>query len=1367
MEFRLQDLIDIALIQEFQDKLSKLYAIPTGILDNETNILTHSAWQDICINFHRANPESETECRVSDQYIINRIHEKDPIVSYRCFHGLTDSAVPIYIDGKHMGSFFAGQIFLETPDIEHFRRQAREYGYDEEAYLQALAKVPVYSKEEFNHFMELIEKFTQIIAWKGTQRIIEIREEKIVEENEAKFRTIFENSVDAISVSVGGTIIFVNQAYSKLFGYDSNDEFFGKKIITHIAESERERVGDYIRKRYKGDEVPVSYETTGLRKDGTEFFFDVHVTSVKLSGINYTIATLRDISEIKYVEQKLNRSNNVLANIMDSIPQSVFWKDTDGVYLGCNKVFAQNAGLENPEEIVGLTDYDLPWPRTETESYRSDDRYVIRNNQPKSHIIEPLRKADGTQILIDTTKVPLTDSSGNIYGVLGVFDDVTVKTKINEELKIEKARAELYLRIAGVMLVAIDPEANLTMINKKGCDVLGYKESELIGRNWFKTCLPEEEYEFVFSSFKLMISGDLEPFEYFENSIIRKDRTKRSIAWHNTLLYDKNLKITGTLSSGEDITERNLALEALKESEEKFRTLYEQMAQGVVYHDCEGKIISINKSACDILGITMEYIIGKSPVDGDVVHESIPGAGYGGSSHPVFTSLKTGETVSNVIMGLKNKVNNRHIWLLVNTTPMFHEGEDKPYQVFSTFTDITEQKTINEALEKEKKLNDAIFNSIPGILYLYDDQGNLVKWNKKHELLTGYSAEELETKKLMDWYAGDEVSQAAVMEGVRVTMEQGFGEAEARLQRKDGSTVPMHLTATPLEIDGKLFFTGIGLDISDQKMAEAAIAESWGKYFSLFNQMLDAFAVHKIVYDENGKPIDYIFRDINPAFEILTGWKSDEIISKSLLEVLPVFEVNTLELLEKVVLTGIPAQFESFSAMLSRHYEIKAYKPFGDQLAVIFSDVTEKKIAAEKLRESESKLKTITQNAPVLIFQLDREGRIEYINKTSHNREIIDAIGKNIYDTIPENFHELLRNKLQTVFETGETLEYESTGPDYQNNIRTSIIRVSPIIENDKVVSAIFISSDITEKKQADEEIKKLNLELEKKVLERTEELNIAMSKLENSNVELRSLNDAIAKESIELVKLNDKLALSEQELKNANETKDKFFSIIAHDMKNPLQGLVLTSDLLAMNIDTFDNAKIKKKASQFNKTTRELTYLLENLLTWARSQGGRIAYQPEPIYLKSLVENVVELFSELIQQKAINIMVCDSCNHAVYADKNLIHTVLRNLVSNAVKFTGNEGTVEICAEESGDFIRLSVKDSGIGIATKDIEKLFRIDVPNESIGKSKEKGTGLGLIICREFVEKCGGNIWVESKYNSGTTFFFTLPKALPEDSL
>jgi PAS domain S-box-containing protein len=230
-------------------------------------------------------------------------------------------------------------------------------------------------------------------------------------------------------------------------------------------------------------------------------------------------------------------------------------------------------------------------------------------------------------------------------------------------------------------------------------------------------------------------------------------------------------------------------------------------------------------------------------------------------------------------------------------------------------------------------------------------------------------------------------------------------------------------------------------------------------------------------------------------------------------------------------------------------------------------------------------------------------------------------------------------------------------------------------------------------------------------------------------------------------------------ELVELNATKDKFFSIIAHDLKSPFSSILGFSELLNTNIDKYSHENIKLFANSINNSAN-LTYkLLENLLEWSQLQRGKITPNLQSHNLKNIVDDVIQLNSEMAVKKNIKLENKIIFNVSIQCDFDITKTILRNLISNAIKFTNSEGHVEIKQINKGAFIEIWVSDTGVGIMPDKIPYLFTIDQDVSTSGTANEKGTGLGLLLCKELVEKQGGEIWVESIVGSGSNFYFTIP--------
>lgn len=273
----------------------------------------------------------------------------------------------------------------------------------------------------------------------------------------------------------------------------------------------------------------------------------------------------------------------------------------------------------------------------------------------------------------------------------------------------------------------------------------------------------------------------------------------------------------------------------------------------------------------------------------------------------------------------------------------------------------------------------------------------------------------------------------------------------------------------------------------------------------------------------------------------------------------------------------------------------------------------------------------------------------------------------------------------------------------------------------------------------------------------------IQAQKLEEQNVILQNMNHLLEQQvrerTAELEAQKVELKQKNVQLKELNANKDKFFSIISHDLRAPFTTLLGFSQLLKANITQYSQEEIVHRADKIHASADRLHTLLENLLMWSQLQRGVMEYTPETIQLQPLAYETLELFRPHADQKKITLTLDVPQQLSAYADYSMINTVIRNLTSNALKFTAEQGEVLLMARGNGHTIEFHVTDTGVGIPEEHLPLLFRIDTQYTNPGTHGEQGTGLGLILCRELVEKNHGIIWVESEREKGTSFRFTLP--------
>ena len=264
--------------------------------------------------------------------------------------------------------------------------------------------------------------------------------------------------------------------------------------------------------------------------------------------------------------------------------------------------------------------------------------------------------------------------------------------------------------------------------------------------------------------------------------------------------------------------------------------------------------------------------------------------------------------------------------------------------------------------------------------------------------------------------------------------------------------------------------------------------------------------------------------------------------------------------------------------------------------------------------------------------------------------------------------------------------------------------------------------------------------------------LNIYFKKTAKANTDLKNL-------ILELENEKERVLERGKKLLQLNLDKDRFISILSHDLKSPFNNLLGITELLKENIRIYDLDKIENFIKSLNKSAWDTYNLLGDILQWARSQQGNIPFDPKDLSFHNISSDTIEILSPVALKKNITITYSGDDQLIVFADNNMLKTVLRNLITNAIKFSKYGGTINITAEKDLENVTISVSDNGVGIRPQDLTKLFDISQVITTKGTANETGTGLGLLICKEFIIKHSGKIWVESEYGKGSIFRFTLP--------
>jgi PAS domain S-box-containing protein len=370
----------------------------------------------------------------------------------------------------------------------------------------------------------------------------------------------------------------------------------------------------------------------------------------------------------------------------------------------------------------------------------------------------------------------------------------------------------------------------------------------------------------------------------------------------------------------------------------------------------------------------------------------------------------------------------------------------------------------------------------------------------------------------------------------------------------------------------------------------------------------------------------------------------------------------------------------------------------------IVEDVTEKYLIENLLQDINAGNYSILKALPDPIFIISKDGHILDCKNIPINLmiELSNHIGKSIQDIFRAETAKMILDKIQSALEDGElhTIEIFIENNSGNNFFEARIVVCKP-------GQAMMVLRDITNQKNA-----------ELKLRETTEKLRVS------------------------------------------NNAKDKFMSIIGHDLRTPINGLLGYSEILSNELDELSHEEIVDYTTAIAEIALSANKLLTNLLEWSRVQTGNISFKPQELNLHASVDKVLGLLTANAENKQISLINKTEMETYISADENMLELIILNLVSNAIKFTNENGNVEVTLDELDKQYEICVKDNGIGINQETLNKLFSTELQFTTLGTKKEKGTGLGLMLCKEFVEIHGGKIRVESEIGQGTSFYFTISK-------
>ena len=804
--------------------------------------------------------------------------------------------------------------------------------------------------------------------------------EKELNEFQKISKAITDVAQDAIiMINPEGNISFWNPAAENIFGYKPQ-EIMGKNLHNLMApkhyHAQHQEAFNKFKVTGEGNAIGKVLILNAIKKNGDEISIDLSLSAIKINDEWHAVGIIRDISERKQTEEKLRESEEKFRKAFNTSTDSItITRLSDGLILDVNNGFYLITGFSKTD-IAGKTIADLSvW-----HDMKEREKVVqkLMQNGMVENIEAKFITKDG-KVLNGLFSASLIDINGEPY-IISMTRDITARKEIEASLKVseELFRHSFNYSAAGMCIIGID--GKFQKINNTFTKILGYTESELSSYHFNDITYPDD-ISIGISRFNLMLEDVIKIAE-FEKRYIAKDK---KIVWmHVTTSLIRDLRndpkffITQII----DITERKSMEIAIKQSEENYRHIINGMNDMVFVSDLNGQFIHVNDAVSEKLGYSKEELIKMSPFDIDA-------------------SLKK-DQISNLIQNLDyDKIQNFETYhrskngdvfpVEIRTTIINYQGKKV---ILDIARDISERKKTELLLKQSEENYRHIINGMNDMVFVIDMNGKFLDVNNSALEALGYTKEEL--LQLGPTDIDNNLSKDAIaglINSIPLDEVQSF---ETSHRTKAGTTIPVEIKSTMIPYKGNRVILSIVRNISERKEAHTKIMESEERYRTMITQMQLGVAVHEMIFDDSGTPVDYRFIDVNPSYEKLTGLQKEKIIGKHVLEILPELESHWIEKFGYVALTGEPLHFEDYTKELNRHYSVVAYRPRPRHFAVIIDDISDRKTAETELIERMNEISRFNN------LMIGREEKMIELKKEI-NKLLEESGQEKKYDVISES----------------------------------------------------------------------------------------------------------------------------------------------------------------------------------------------------------------------------------------------------------------------------------------------------------------------------------------------------------------------------
>ena len=895
------------------------------------------------------------------------------------------------------------------------------------------------------------------------ESIVDIRK---IKENEEKLRQtyaelnqIFNTSADAMRIlDRNFQTIRINRKFEEMFGISLEDAK-GKKCFEMMKNLSCHSERCSLKRILQGSESVESeievYTTNGKK-------YHCILTATPLKGKNGEIVGIvedfKDITDRKRAEEALKVSERKYRNIFENIQDVYFRTDLNGIVLDISPSVHRYSGW-SAEQLIGKNVSEFYYDKYEKFKFLKE---LLRKKQIIDFEIR-LKNNKGKVVYTSVNAHFVLGSGGNPKAIEGFLRDISERKISQQLIEQEKNRAQMYLDIAGVMFVVLDRQGRVTLINKKGCEVLGYKEEEIIGKNWIDCFLPTAAKKRVSEVFEKLIKGDFELVEYFENAVLTKNGEERIIAWHNRDIRDEQGNIINILSSGEDITEKRKMLEALRESENKFKSISDAAQDAIIMMDEKGRINYWNRAAEKIFGYRKEDIIGMD------LHSLLAPQKYHQKYRKAFKKFRDsgkGGAIGKVLelSALRKDGTEFPIEIALSSVKI----NDK-WNAVGIIRDISERKNAELALRESEERYRAIFNNTGTAMIIIEENRKISLANTEFCKISGYSAEEIEGKMSFEDFLSESELQKIAKYHQERRKKSGKAPKNYELQFIDrfGNVRDMYVTVDI--IPGTKKSVASMIDITELKKAEQALMESESKYRSLFEGTADPI----FIFD---KETNY-FLDCNQVTVERYGYTKEEIKKMKPQDLHPPEEHP---IVEKNIIENSSETYYNHITKDGKVLQVEIHTSsvkYGDRDAwlSVVRDISDRIHAEEALRDSEQRYRAVVESTTNGICIADPDENLVFVNHGFAKMlgyTTDELLGKNLSQLMREDEYLKLRKQTE-LRKKGEHSDYETVLLHKDGTVRYVMISAAPLTEADGTFKgSMGIFTDITAQKIAVEALK-------------------------------------------------------------------------------------------------------------------------------------------------------------------------------------------------------------------------------------------------------------------------------------------------------